>query len=113
LASRELGAQCRMTSAYNLGNVGLVSKILRILELMDCSGGGRQASRRLSARRKFALAVGWRRSLRPLAALAPGSKPGDYRKTGAFGMTAVLELRVLGDVVASSHFCAGRFLSKG
>ena len=28
-------------------------------------------------------------------------------------MTAVLELRVLGDVVASSHFCAGRFLSKG
>ena len=34
MASLELGAEDRTTSAYNLGNSGLASKVLRIKDLM-------------------------------------------------------------------------------
>ena len=37
MAALELGAEEMTTSAYNLGNAGLASKILRAKDLMSCA----------------------------------------------------------------------------
>jgi hypothetical protein len=85
LASRELGAQRRMTSAYNLGNVGLVSKILRILELMDCSGVRRRAAGVTTAfgASEICLGCGLGEVAPPACCARPGLEAGGLPENGS------------------------------